>query len=159
MNEVERRALIERYREGPAQVDRALEGISDEELDFRIADGEWTPREVVHHLADSEMTSAIRIRRLIAENEPMIVGYDEEEYARRLYYSRPIASSLLALAGARASTADFLDEFQPSDWERFGTHDEMDEPFTVRGWLEYYAEHAHDHANQIRRAREAYRDQ
>ena len=152
-----RNQLIDRYREGPAEVDRALEGITEEELDFRIADGEWTPREVVHHLADSEMTSAIRIRRLIAEDEPVIVGYDQEEFARRLYYGRPIASSLLALAGARASTADFLGAFQESDWERFGTHSEYPGPFSVIGWLEYYADHAHDHADQIRRSREAFR--
>ena len=159
LNATERQTLIDRYREGPAEVDCALDGICDAELDFRIADGAWTPREVVHHLADSEMTSAIRIRRLIAEEEPLIVGYDQEEFARRLYYGRPIAGSLLALAGARASTAEFLDELQESDWERFGTHSEYPEPFTVIGWLEYYADHAHDHADQIRRSREAYRQQ
>jgi hypothetical protein len=157
LDAAERQKLIDRYREGPAEVDRALEEIADVELDFRIAEGEWSPREVVHHLADSEMTSAIRIRRLIAEEEPVIVGYDQEEFARRLYYGRPIEGSLLALAGARASTADFLDEFQESDWERFGTHSEFPEPFTVIGWLEYYADHAHDHAAQIRRSRSAYR--
>lgn len=157
MDSVLRNQLIDRYREGPAVVDRALAGITEDELDFRIADGEWTPREVVHHLADSEMTSAIRIRRLIAEKEPLIVGYDQEEFARRLYYGRPIAGSLLALAGARMSTADFLAEFQESDWERFGTHSEFPGPFTVIGWLEYYANHAHDHADQIRRSRAAYR--
>jgi hypothetical protein len=158
MDKSERKRLIDKYREGPAEVDRALDGITDEELDFRIAEGEWTPREVIHHLADSEMTSAIRIRRLIAEEEPVIVGYDQEEFARRLYYGRPIAGSLLALAGARASTMDFLAEFQESDWERFGTHSEFPGPFTVIGWLEYYADHAHDHADQIRRSRAAYRE-
>ncbi len=157
MNATERQRLIDRYREGPAEVDRALEGITERELGFRIAEGEWTPRDVVHHLADSEMTSAIRLRRMIAEDEPVIVGYDQEEFARRLYYTRPIAGSLLALAGARASTADFLEAFQESDWERFGTHTEFPDPFTVIGWLEYYAEHAHDHADQIRRSREAAR--
>lgn len=159
MNATERQNLIDRYREGPAEIDRALDGISDAELDHRISEGEWTPREVVHHLADSEMTSAIRIRRLIAEDEPLIVGYDQEEFARRLYYGRPIAGSLLALAGARSSTADFLEEFQEIDWERFGTHSEYAEPFTVIGWLEYYANHAHDHAGQIRRSRESYQKQ
>lgn len=156
MHADERRRLIDRYREGPAEIDRAIAGISDAELDFRIAESEWTPREVIHHLADSEMTSAIRLRRLIAEDQPLIVGYDQDEFARRLYYHRPIAGSLLAFAGARASTADFLDAFQEADWERFGTHSEYPGPFTVIGWLEYYANHAHDHADQIRRSRAAF---
>ena len=103
------------------------------------------------------MTSAIRLRRMIAEDEPLLVGYDQEEFARRLYYTRPIAGSLLALAGARFSTADFLEAFQESDWERFGHHNEYQAPYTVIEWLVYYAEHAHDHADQIRRSREAAR--
>lgn len=156
MNLAERAAAIAKYRQGPAEVDQALEGITADELDFCIAEGEWTPREVVHHLADSEMTSAIRIRRLIAEDQPLIIGYDQEEFARRLYYTRPIEGSLMALAGARSSTADFLDAFEESDWERFGSHNEYEGPFTVIGWLAYYADHAHDHADQIRRSRAAF---
>ena len=155
MDATKRQRLIDRYREGPAEIDRALDGITADELDFRIAAGEWSPREVVHHLADSEMTSAIRLRRLIAEDEPLIVGYDQDVFARRLYYTRPISGSLAAFAGARASTADSLEEFQESDWDRFGTHNEYEGPFTVIGWLEYYANHAHDHAAQIRHSRAA----
>ena len=79
------------------------------ELDHRPADGGWTPREVVHHVADSEMTSAIRLRRLIAEDEPLIVGYDGDEFARRLHYAdRPIEPALAAVAAARATTVQIL---------------------------------------------------
>ena len=68
-----------------------VEGLTEDELDARPADGGWTPREVVHHTADSEMTSAIRLRRLIAEDDPLIVAYDGDEFARRLHYAdRPI---------------------------------------------------------------------
>ena len=74
------------------------------ELDRRPAPGKWTSREIVHHLADSEMTSAIRLRRLLAEDRPVIVGYDQEEFARRLHYDRPIGASLDALKAARATT-------------------------------------------------------
>ena len=52
--------------------------------------------------------------------------------------------------------SDFLEEFQESDWDRFGSHSEYEGPFTVIGWLEYYADHAHDHADQIRRSRAAF---
>jgi hypothetical protein len=57
----ERARLIRQYRDGHRAVVEALEGITDDELD-RAADGEWTPRQIAHHLADSEMNSAIRIR-------------------------------------------------------------------------------------------------
>ena len=153
MQAEERTRLIARYQEGPAEIDRALEGITNEELDFRIAEGEWTPREVVHHLADSEMTAAIRLRRLIAEDNPTIVGYDQEEFVRRLHSGRPIEGSLLAFAGARASTVPLLEALTEDEWERSGTHTEFG-TYPVVEWLTYYADHAHDHADQIRRSRE-----
>lgn len=147
-----RQGFIERYKAGYDEVVSAIEGITEEELDRRSADDEWTPREIVHHLADSEMTSAIRLRRLVAEDSPEIFGYDEQEFARRLHYDRPIESSLATLKAARASTAEILERLSEEDWARAGTHSEIGS-YSVQGWLQIYAAHAHDHADQIRRAR------
>lgn len=152
MDTERRQQLVEQYRQGYSAVVRALDGISEAELDRRPAPGKWTAREIVHHLADSEMTSAIRLRRLIAEDDPVIVGYDQEEFARRLRYDRPIAASLGALKAARETTCEILDRLTDADWQRTGTHSESG-PYSVLKWLEIYAVHAHDHADQIRRAR------
>jgi hypothetical protein len=133
---------------------RALEGISDAELDAREAPGEWSPRQVVHHLGDSEMASALRIRRIIAEENPLIQGYDQDEFARVLFYDRPIESSLEAFRGARASTVPILEQLNEAQWARAGMHDETG-VMSAESWLEYYSQHAHDHADQIRRARAA----
>jgi DinB superfamily len=147
-----RRQLIDRYREGPDVVVEALEGITEEQLDLSPGPGDWTPREVVHHLGDSEMTSAIRLRRLLAEDDPVIVGYDEEEFARRLFYGdRPIAASLDAFRASRSTTSEILERLTEKQWDRSGTHTESG-PYGVETWLEIYANHAHDHADQIRRA-------
>ena len=154
MDQARRRALIEQYQDGYRVVAEALHQISDAELDARAAPGEWSAREIVHHLADSEMTSAIRLRRLLAEDRPEIVGYDEEEFARRLYYDRPIEASLEALKSARRTTADILARMTEAEWAREGTHSESGR-YTVERWLEIYAAHAHDHAAQIRQGRAA----
>ena len=108
----------------------------------------------MHHLADSEMTSAIRLRRLLAEDSPVIVGYDQEEFARRLHYDRPIGASLDALKAARATTGAILDRMTEDEWAREGTHSESGR-YTVLQWLQIYADHAHNHAAQIRVARRA----
>jgi DinB superfamily len=71
MDTATRRAGIEKYREGYRVVSDALRGNSDQELDARPAPGKWSAREIAHHLADSEMTSAIRLRRLITEEPPV----------------------------------------------------------------------------------------
>jgi hypothetical protein len=129
-------------------------GITAAELDFVPSEG-WSPRMIVHHLADSEMTSAIRLRRLIAEDNPAITGYDEELFARVLYYDRrPIEPSLAALKASRDSTASILEHLSEQQWTRTGTHSESG-AYGVETWLEIYAAHAHDHADQIRRARAA----
>lgn len=151
MDESTRRELVNRYRAGYEQVCLALAGCTDAELDRRPAPGAWTAREIVHHLGDSEMTSAIRVRRLIAEDHPLIQGYDQEEYARRLYYDRPIEASLAAFKAARDSTSAILDRLTPEQWTREGTHSESG-AYSVEVWLRIYAIHAHNHADQIRRA-------
>jgi hypothetical protein len=147
-----RQALIDRYRDGYRVVTEALDGITDAELDARPGPGKWTAREIVHHLADSEMTSAIRLRRLLAEDQPVITGYDQEEFARKLYYDRPISGSLDAFRAARLTSADILERLTETEWARMGTHSESG-AYGVEKWLEIYAQHAHGHADQIRRAR------
>ena len=147
-----RRALVERYREGPSVVEAALAGATDAELDARPADGGWTARETTHHIADSELTSAIRLRRLIAEDEPEIIGYDGNVFAQRLYYGdRPVGAALAAISAARAVTAEILDQLTEAEWQRKGSHNEHPS-YGVLEWLEIYAEHCHEHAEQIRAA-------
>lgn len=152
MTPEERVILIVKYSNGHAEVEKALAGISETELDTPEAPGEWSPRQVVHHLADSEMESAGRIRRLVALPNAVIQGYDQEEYARRLAYDRPIAASLAAFGAARLVTTELLERMTAEDWTSVGAHTEVGD-FTAEGWLGYYAHHAHDHADQIRRAR------
>lgn len=154
MAKASRDELIERYKQGYTAIMEALEEITPVELDAREAPGEWSPREIVHHLADSEMTSAIRLRLLVAEDHPRIVGYDQEEFARRLYYDRPIEPSLAAFRAARESTAAILERMTEDEWSRQGTHSESG-AYAVTDWMNLYAAHAHDHADQIRRARAA----
>jgi hypothetical protein len=148
----ERTRLLERYRTGTSDVAEALDGATDGELDRPPADPtSWTARQVAHHLADSEAMAYIRLRRLIAEDEARIAGYDEPEWARRLHYDRPIAPSLAVLAAVRTSSLQLLASLTDEEWDRAGTHTESG-PYSVMDWLRIYADHSHDHAAQIRTA-------
>ncbi len=151
MDRDRRMELIEQYRAGSAAVDRALEGISAEELD-RAPGGEWSPRMVVHHLADSETNSYVRLRKLLAEDVPQIQGYDEAEFARVLHYDRPIERSLAVFHSVRESSSELLDLVGEDDWSRAGTHSDSG-PYSIDRWLEIYADHGLTHADQITRAR------
>jgi hypothetical protein len=147
MEPTQRAELIRRYREGPTVFREALSRVSEDALD-RHPEGGWSPRQIAHHLADSETTSGIRLRRLLAEDHPEIQGYDEMEFARRLHYDRPIEPSLAVVDAVRVATADLLDCLTEAEWAREGTHAESG-AYSVEAWLEIYAAHAHDHAAQV----------
>lgn len=85
MTDETRQARVKAYRDGVRAVQDALAGATDRELDARPGAGKWSAREIVHHLADSEMTAAIRLRRLIAEDHPNVGAYDQAIYAERLH--------------------------------------------------------------------------
>ena len=159
MDAAKRKELIDQYNDGYRVVAEALVGAKDAELDARPAPGKWTAREVVHHLADSEMTGATRLRLLVGSDNPQIFGYNQDEFARRLFYDRPIEASLDAFKTARRSTGEILQRMTDADWARSaGTHSEHGR-YTAERWLEIYAAHAHAHAAQILVARDAAREQ
>ena len=111
-------------------------------------------REIVHHLGDSESTSAWRLRKLLVEDNPLIQGYDQDAFATKLRYNeRDMAPALEALRYARESTVQLIDLMTEDDWKRAGTHSESG-PYSTENWLRIYAMHAHNHAAQIRRLRE-----
>ena len=152
----ERTRLIALYRDGYRAIVDAVHDLTEEEFDVRPAEGRWTIREIIHHLADSEMTAAIRLRLLLTEERPVIRGYDQDEFARRLHYDRPHESALQAFRYARETTAQLLEALTEAEWLREGTHSEVG-AFSVGKWLEIYGPHAHRHARQIVEARDAAR--
>jgi DinB superfamily len=157
MDTTERAQLIAQYRDGYRAVAESLLRITPEELDAHPGEGRWSPREVVHHLADGEMSAALRLRLILAEDRPTIQGYDQNEFARRLHYDRPHESSLELFRYAREATAELLELMSPADWLREATHSQAG-AFGAERWLQIYAGHAHKHARQIRAARDAATD-
>jgi len=151
----ERNELIKQYEAGYEEVLDALRDFPEQHLSSHPLPGKWSAREIVHHLGDSESTSALRLRRLLTEDRPEIQGYDQDEYGRRLKYNeREMAPALKAFQSARETTLQLLQLMSESDWQREGTHTESGR-YTVEDWLKIYAAHAHNHASQIRRLRQA----
>ncbi|HEV8140794.1 MAG TPA: DinB family protein [Pyrinomonadaceae bacterium] len=154
MTPEERQLLIAQYKAGFDEVSRNLAGFPANLLTAHPISGKWSAAEIVHHLADSETTSSLRLRRLLVEDHPLIQGYDQDQYAVMLRYNeREIAPSLEAFRAARATTAQLIDMMTEADWHREGTHSESG-PYSAEDWLKIYAAHAHNHAAQIGRLRE-----
>jgi len=146
---VDHDALLDRYAAGYDAVVASLDGATAAQLDARPADGGWTARECVHHLADSEARSMLRLRQLMADDEPVIEVYDQDRWAARLPYDGPVEEPLTVVRAVRALSLATLARLGPDDWARAGRHPEHDTPYSVERWLELYAEHPHEHAAQI----------
>ena len=151
----ERQSLINQYKAGYDEVVESLKDFPAAALTGHPIEGKWSACEIVHHLADSETASAIRLRKLLTEDHAQIQGYDQDQYAVRFKYNeRDFGPALEAFHAARANTAQILDRLADEDWTRAGTHTESGR-YSVEDWLRIYAAHAHNHAAQIRRLREA----
>lgn len=152
MDAAARKKLIERYARGPALLEEALATVPREALQWRPGLGKWSVHEVVLHCGDSEVNSHARIRYVVAEKEPLIVGYDENRWARELdYHALPLEPAVAAMKFARANTVPLLERLTDAQWKRAGRHTEHDKPYTAERWLELYAEHLEIHARQIER--------
>src|SRR5437867_7859983 len=146
MNPEERRDAIAKYVAGYDEVMKALDGFPAASLGAHPIPGKWSAREIVHHLGDSETTSAMRLRKLLVEINPTIESYDEAAFAVQLKYNeRDMDPALEAFRSARATTAQLLGMMTDDQWKREGVHTDSGR-YTAETWLEIYAKHAHNHA-------------
>ena len=151
MTPAERRALIDRYAAGPDILEAALARVPVQAMQWRPAPAKWSVHEVVVHCADSETNAHMRIRYLLAETEPLIVGYDQDRWATVLnYHQLPLATALATIRAVRANTLPLLGRLTEADWARTGRHTEHDS-YGAEKWLTIYAEHLEVHARQIER--------
>src|SRR5678810_1428485 len=144
MTSDERKQLISRYADGYDEVMKALDGFPADGLGAHPIPGKWSAREIVHHLGDSESTSAFRLRKLMVEDNPVIEGYDQDQFETKLRYNeRDMAPALEAFKIARITTAQLFALMSEDDWKRSGTHTESGH-YSVENWLKSYADHAHN---------------
>jgi hypothetical protein len=158
MTRDERDELFTRYDAGPALLREAWRTVPEQARQWRPGPGKWSAHEVVVHCADSETNSAMRIRYLVGEVSPLIVGYDQDRWATGLdYHGFPPELSLRQIDAVRAWTSAFIRALPESSWTRSGRHTEYTEPYTAEQWLRTYAEHLEIHARQIQRTLDAWR--
>lgn len=149
--------LLERFRRGPELVAMAMTGAAGAELDFTPAPGKWSLRQILCHLADSEMEAGVRMRRIIAEENPTLLAYDQDAWAQRLDYSRrKTTQALETFRHIRGVNYDLLQGLPEEAFQRQGTHSERG-LVTLLEMLRIYARHAEKHAEQIQAVRQAYK--
>ena len=145
-------SYAEEYKKATAEFLALIETLTATDLDKSDSEG-WTPRQVIHHMADSEAQSYARLRRLIAEPGTTIQGYDEGKWAESAtlaYSTGEVESALAIFKAVRQSSYELLARLSEDQLNNQGTHTESGS-YTVRDWLNSYINHPIDHANQIRK--------
>src|SRR5438105_2639043 len=117
--------LIEEYQAGASAVRKAVAGLSAEQLRARPIAGKWSTLEVVCHLADFDPILADRMKRVIAEDRPQLIGADEQRFAAALaYHDRDLEEELTILERTRSQMARILRKLPPEALQRVGIHNE-----------------------------------
>lgn len=151
--------LLERYRRGSELLAMATTGAAGPELDFKPAPNKWSVRQIVCHLADAEAVGVMRLRSVAAEDNPTLMGYDQEAWADRLDYGRrKISQALETFRRLRTENHELLKGLPEETFERVGTHSSAGKRSLldlVRG----DSEHVENHVKQIQSVRAAYREQ
>jgi hypothetical protein len=154
----ERQERIERYARGPDLVRAALERVPEEARRWKPSPERWSVHEIVCHCADAETNAAARIRYVLAEKAPTVVGYDQDEWARALdYLAQPLEPALACIDATRAHTTALIRRLPEAAWAREGRHTESGR-YTAEDWLRLYSEHLETHAAQIDRTVQAWRE-
>ncbi len=149
--------LIEDYLQGPATLRQAVAGLDAEALTARPVPGMWSILEVVCHLADSEQAYCHRMKRVIAEEKPLLPGYDETRFAASLaYHERDLEEELSLLESMRTQMVRVLRNVPESAWSRKGVHTEQG-MMTLEDLLRTEAEHIPHHVTFIEEKRRALR--
>ena len=149
--------LLERFRRGPELLAVVLTGVFGEEEDFSPGPGKWSIRQLIAHLADSEMVAAHRFRQIIAEEKPTLIAFDQDAWARNLDYARrKPKQSLDSFRRMRAENYELLKELPETAFSRAGNHSARG-PITLRDQLDTMAQHAETHARQMQAIREEYK--
>jgi hypothetical protein len=149
MTPEERALLSKRYEDSCAAFAAALEAVPEAALDFSPP-GEWSARQIAHHVADAELVRGYRLRQLLAQDAPLLQGFDEGQFAARLHYYRPVRASMALLKAAVESNVELLTLVFPEDWQRAGNHSESG-VYTLEDWLRGAANHASEHTEQLKK--------
>jgi len=149
---MELREMAERYRDSTEVFLTLVHSLTESDLDASDQEG-WTPRQVIHHVADSEAQSYARLRRLVAEPGTTIQGYDEAKWAENKdlnYKVVEVSHSIEVIAAVRRSSYLLLQRLSADTLNNAGVHSESG-AYSVLDWISTYTRHPLEHAEQIKK--------
>jgi hypothetical protein len=144
-----RTQLIDAYLHGPTLLRRLVDDLSPQQLQARPVPGKWSTFEVICHLVDSDQAWCHRMKRVIAEERPLLIGYDESRFTALLsYHQHDLETELNLLEAMRQQMALILRCQIDAAWIRTGVHSERG-LITLEEMLQAEVNHVPHHARHI----------
>ena|ERR1035437_3875538 len=135
-------------RKLPAELAQAVDGLSSVQLDTPYREGGWTPRQIVHHIADSHINAFVRMKLILTEDHPLLKTYDQDLWAAMRDYTYDIAPSIAIVTGIQERIANLLEDASDEDLTKTANHPDNG-VMTLQNLLDMYAEHGKNHVQQI----------
>jgi hypothetical protein len=146
--------LVERFQSGAEVPARAVAGLSREDLLAHPVPGTWSIQQIIVHLMDSEAVAVDRMKRIIAMERPLLIGYDESAFARSLFYEhQDLARVTEVFRLNRLLMTEILKRMDAGAWERWGVHNERGK-LTLLEMVQGYCDHLEHHLKHLHRKRE-----
>ncbi len=146
--------IIERVKALPTQIAAEVEGLSEDELRRRPAEGAWSLKEVCGHLRDDSEVWRRRLYMMITQTDPVLPAYDQEAMVSQgAYQEADIATVLGDFKRLRLEMVDLLSGLTLEGWERTGQHPDWGRR-TIRQGMEMMVRHTEGHLEQVRELKE-----
>jgi len=130
----------------------AIKGVSDARLSKRPDDKNWSAREVVCHVRDTEESFMTRFQAILAMDEPRFPPVEPDRWAvDRQYQRNDVGDALAAFRARREETLRFFRGLHPEQWDRTGIHATRGK-MTLKDFVELMAWHDDNHLDQLKRA-------
>jgi hypothetical protein len=144
----------------PLLLRKAVEDITDAELDTEYRPGGWTIRQVIHHLPDSHMNSYIRFRWALTEKKPTIKAYDEAAWAELPDARKSnIEISLILLEALHIKWVILLRSLNLEQLHKSFIHPGNKKEYRLDELIGIYAWHGKHHLAHIKNCLSAIRDE
>ncbi|HUO10215.1 MAG TPA: DinB family protein [Phycisphaerae bacterium] len=148
------RSLIEQYAQGAGKLAQAIQGLTPADFLATPVPGTWSIQQIVIHLMDCDLIASDRMKRVIAEDNPILIGFNENAFSQKLFYEKldPFTAADVFKKN-RELTAIILSNLPDAAFTRFGTHNERGK-VSLADFVATYVQHLEHHLGFIRHKRQ-----
>lgn len=144
--------LLKEYKDATDNFVAAAKSVPADKLHKAPSDDDWSPANIIHHLADTEAHFYIRYLKILTENVPTTDFFDENVYPTLLKYEkRDVAQSLRLVQSLRESFYTIMSNFTPDEWEKKGRNSDVGE-YPIIALIKKSRSHIKDHLQQLQEA-------